>query len=211
MSTRSERKARVVALLAGRDLPGIRSWIEDERGAFEMLFPLLLHRDEMLGWRALEALGLVSASRPIETVRDRIRRLLWSMSHESGNAVPLAADAAGEMASSARLVGEFARPIASFIGIEPFVRGVHRAVARMAGVDPAPLAYLSPYLARALGHSDPVIRAHSALALLCVDPPSRSRVLALEADDARLSSYDRRTGAIVTTTVGEALRGSRCR
>lgn len=172
----------------------------------EVLFGLLFHPDELVRWRAVETLGVaaqVRAAGDLEAVRERIRRIMWSMNHESGNAMWLAPDAAGEiLASVPDLVEEFARPVASFIGLEPFVHGVHRAVARVAGVRPGPVAYLAPYLEHALSSPDPCIRAHAALALARIDPGEGAAVRdRLSQDGGSLVVYDRSAGELVTTSV----------
>lgn len=206
--TRLQRKERAVALLGERDPGKIRGWAREERTALDLLMGLLSHPEDRIRWRAVEALGVAAAVRSSEdmnAVRDRIRRLLWSMNHESGNLIWLAPDAAAEMiASVPELAQEYARIIASFIGLEPFVQGVHRAVARMARVRPETVAYLAPYLEHALGKPDPEVRAYAALALACIDP-SRAPAIRdrLGRDVESLSVYDRATGRIVTTSVGE--------
>jgi len=205
--TRKRRKARALSLLAQRDLDGIRSWAGREGNAMEFLLQLVSHRDALVRWRAVEGLGVAAAVRAVESeesVRERLRRLVWSMNHESGNAIWMAPDAAGEiMTGVPSLAGEFSRILASFINLEPFVEGVHRAVARIARVDPAPVAYLAPYLEHALSRPEAGIRAHCALALGRVDPARIAGIREkLRGDDASLDIYDRSSGELVETTVG---------
>jgi len=173
----------------------------------EFLVGLLSHREDLVRWRAVEALGIAAAVRAgddAEHVRERLRRLVWSMNHESGNLVWLAPDAAGEiLVGVPALASEYSRLITSFINLEPFVDGVHRAVARIARVDPDCVAFLAPYLEHALSRPEPMIRAHAALALGHVDPARRGVIEErLSRDEARLEVYDRSSGSIVETTVG---------
>jgi HEAT repeat protein len=204
--TRRQRKARALSLLQRRDLEALRVWAGREASALEFLMQLVSHGDVLVRWRAVEGLGIaaeVRAAHSEEVVRERLRRLLWSMNHESGNLIWMAPDAAGEiLARVPPLAAEFSRLIASFINLEPFVEGVHRAVARIAGVDPAPVAYLAPYLAFAITRPEAAVRAHGALALGRIDPSRLDSIReALSQDDAPLEIYDRLSGELVQTTV----------
>ncbi len=205
-SARRSRKARALSLLERRDLDGIRVWAAGEGNAMEFLLQLASHRDRLVRWRAVEGLGLAAAVRAVrdeEAVRERLRRLVWSMNHESGSAIWMAPDAAGEiLAAVPALSHEFSRLVASFINLEPFVEGVHRAVARIARVEPDPVAYLAPYLEHALTRPEPGIRAHSALALGRIDPSRLAGIReTLSGDEALLEIYDRSTGLLVQTSV----------
>jgi HEAT repeat protein len=202
-----------VELLGGRDAGELRGWAREERNAMELLVGLTFHRDAQVRWRAVEALGLaaaVQAEGDREAVRDRLRRLLWSMNHESGNVMWLGPDAVGEILTAVpELADEFARVVASFIALEPFVHGVHRAVARIASVRPDPVAYLAPYLEHALSDRDPVIRAHAAVALAHIDPSRAGGIREqLARDDDELEVYDRAEGALVTTSVCRLVQSS---
>jgi hypothetical protein len=154
----------------------------------------------------VEGLGIAAAVRAAESqeaVRERLRRLVWAMNHESGNVIWMAPDAAGEiLAAVPSLADEYSRLVASFINLEPFVEGVHRAVARIARVAPGSVAYLVPYLEFAISRPEAALRAHAALALRSIDPSRLDSIHeALSGDDAPLEIYDRDSGDIVQTTV----------
>jgi HEAT repeat protein len=209
--TRRQRKERAVRLLDRRRTAEIREWARQERNAMELLFMLTYVRDDTMRMRALEALSITSAvvaEQDLEAVRDRLRRLVWAMNHESGNVPWHAPDAAGEILAGAPvLIEEFGRIVASFIGLEPFVHGVHRAVARMSEADPGPVSYLEPYLVHATSSPDPVIRAHAARALIHIDPRAhRPRLVGLADDEETFMAYDRQTGRARTTSVGGFVR-----
>jgi HEAT repeat protein len=209
--SRGARKLEALALLGRRDLDGVRAWAGRDPGASEVLTMLLYVRDDTLRYRALEALGVVAgvmAGRDLTAVRERLRRILWSMNHESGNVPWHAPEAAGEiLANVPELADEFARLVAAFINLEPFVHGVHRALARVAEARPGAVAYLAPYLEHALESADAVIRAHAAVALAHVDPEgSRGRLVALLDDSDTLLAYDRSSGTAGRVPVGRFVR-----
>jgi hypothetical protein len=211
--TRRQRKARALSLLQGRDLEALRVWAGHEASALEFLLQLVSHGDALVRWRAVEGLGIaaeVRAAQGEEVVRERLRRLMWSMNHESGNLIWMAPDAAGEiLARVPSLAAEFSRLVASFINLEPFVEGVHRAVARIAGVDPAPVAYLAPYLAFAITRPEAEVRAHGALALGLIDPGRQAEIREkLSGDAEAFDVYDRASGEIVRTTVEKLVLGA---
>ncbi|EMG35960.1 HEAT-like repeat containing protein [Desulfocurvibacter africanus PCS] len=52
------------------------------------LFQMLLHRDELVRWRAVEAFGLIVSSlarRDMEAARVVMRQMMWRLNEESGN------------------------------------------------------------------------------------------------------------------------------
>ena len=212
VTSRRHRNAVALSLLEERDLDAVRSWAGCEASALEFLLQLASHSDALVRWRAVEALGVASAVRAAsdpEAVRERLRRLVWSMNHESGNAIWMAPDAAGEILTAVpALASEYSRLVASFINLEPFVEGVHRAIARIASVEPGPVAYLEPYLEFALTRPEPLIRAHAALALASIDPARLGEIRDRLSDDgAGVEVYERTAGLIVTTTVGRLVGG----
>ncbi|MEG6551164.1 hypothetical protein V6C53_13085, partial [Desulfocurvibacter africanus] len=52
------------------------------------LFQMLLHRDDLVRWRAVEAFGLIVSSlarRDMEAARVVMRQMMWRLNEESGN------------------------------------------------------------------------------------------------------------------------------
>lgn len=210
MSRRRRRKAEAMDLLARMDPQEVRTWIQEKPGAEEVLGALTFTRDEQLARRAVQALGWaarVRSEEDVEQVRDRIRRLIWSMNHESGNLVWRAPEMIGEMIVGVpQLASEYTRVLASFINLEPFEGGVHGAVARIATVDPSAVEYLTPYLESVTASPDPLIRVCAALALARIDPSRVESVLAsLGEDETSVQFYDQESHELFTTTVGGAI------
>jgi hypothetical protein len=133
-------KGQVRELLTKGDLGAVVSLVGRSPGGMRELRMLLLEPEDLIRWRAIQAIGkvmAVKAGRDLEAVREEVRRLLWSMSDESGNFLPHAPEAIGEiLANVPPLIDEFAAVLFSFIEEEPFERGVHWAIARISQIAP---------------------------------------------------------------------------
>ena len=118
-------------------------------------------------------------------------------------------EAIGEMlARVPPLIREFASPLGSYRAEEPFEAGTYIALARLAEVDPEAIREIAPYLVSGLQDADPRIRAHAALALLWSRAEAgRDGVESLADDHAEITVYDRGSGTLRQTTVGELVRG----
>jgi HEAT repeat protein len=192
------------------DAARLEAWAAEVPVALELLCALSFDADRRTARRAAQAMGIaarVRAAADVEDVRDRIRRLLWSMNHESGNLVWLAPDMIGEMIVGApSLAPEYTRVLAAFINLEPFVEGVHRALARIGSVSPESIGYLEPYLVHALSDDDAGIRLSAARALAAIDPVKHlARITQMRADPGSIADYDPQSHEIVVTTVGKAI------
>jgi hypothetical protein len=142
------------------------------------LLSALCREDEKVKWRAVTSLGvLVSemAGKNPERARDVIRRMVWSLNEESGNAGWGLPEAMGEiLARSEILAPEFAplllsyiRPGCNLLDFEPLLEGALWATGRLAETRPDLLRslgaekFLFPYLES----PNPAIRGLSIRAL----------------------------------------------
>ena len=207
-TSRAERRETARLLLGGFDLDAIRGWAAAEPQAVRMLQSLLFDEDELVPWRAVEALGLVAAVRArggLEPVRELLRRTLWLMNDESGGLLWHGPQVMGAvLASVPSLCGEFAPIVESFLEEDPFRVGTRWALWRLAAVRPELPASVAGALIASLADRDPAVRGHAALALLA----ARGEDLAVLArDEAPLVVFDHRAGTLRTTTVASAARG----
>jgi hypothetical protein len=206
-----DRKSFVRLLLLNRDLEGYLDWIRDNRDASRILNYLLFDSDEIVRWRAIEAVGRVAAQKAgtnPEGVREIIRRMLWAMNDESGNSFWHAPEVIGEvLANVPGLTQEFVPTIPSLMNLEPYERGVHWAMARIAGVTPEAFAGFTDPLNRSLSDPDPYIRGYALLALAPQGMTAvTGRIELLLNDDARFAGYDALSGEFRDFTVGECAR-----
>ncbi len=116
-----ELKAKLAEALAGED------WSERVDGLaggrpgdlVGPLFQMLLHRDDLVRWRAAEAFGLVVpalARQDMEAARVVMRQMMWRMNEESGNMGWGVAEAMGAvMAGHEGLAREYHTILASYV------------------------------------------------------------------------------------------------
>ncbi len=209
-SKRVARKQRVLELLANRDLDGFSTWMAEDGSPAAVLVSLLFVNDELLSWRAIEALGKLMGAKALddpEIVRDYLRRLFWSMNDESGSVIWNAPEAIGEiLAQAPDLAHEYTLRLLSFLHEEPFERGAHWAVARLAKVRPDAFTEGAEMLIDSLADPDPTIRGLAASALLAIDAKSSRRAVeALQNDESPVTEYDFHSGQLKWTTVGRMI------
>jgi HEAT repeat protein len=207
-SRRQRRRQAVRQLLERRDLTGLQALAAQTPQAASHLVGLLNEPEDLLRWRAIEALGLLAARRATEdpdAVRDLIRRQLWSMNDESGNVAWHAAEAVGEiLARVPALAPEYTAMLASHADVPLFRAGVLWALDRIAGVRPDLVQDHVPLLLQSLADPQPEARGYAASALGrlgTTEPLSR-----LRADDAPIDLYDFEQGEMVRTTVAALAR-----
>ena len=144
----------------------------------------------------------------LDKVRDILRRLFWQMNDESGGLVWQAPELIGEIIVNVPiLIPEYAGLLLSFLREEPFERGTHFAIYRVAQINADPFVDRLSELVNSVSNPDPAIQAYSALALGTMKEQDFRRVLKpLLKDHSQLQHYDVRCGDFVTMTVGEAAR-----
>lgn len=158
-------KRRVIGLLESQDffekINQLRGDIRPR--VINVLFSTLISQDERIKWHSVTAMGILisdQAKEDMESARNIMRRLMWSLNDESGSIGWGAPEAMGEiMACHEGLAGEFAplhvsyiRKDGNFLEYEPLQRGAVWGIGRLAQVRPGllkPLGavdHLLPYL-----------------------------------------------------------------
>ncbi len=207
-STLTDRKDAARRRLAAFDLDGIAAWARAEPRAARVLQSLLFDEDDLVRWRAVEAVGRVAAvlaERGLEPARELLRRTLWLMNDESGGLLWVGPQVlAAVLANVPALCGEFGPVVASFLEEEPFRAGTRWALWRLAGARPDLVAESAAELAASFSDPDPAIRGLAALALSAVHAGDLSP---LAEDGAAFTVFDPRTGELRALTVGDAARG----
>jgi len=212
-TTTRQRKVTLRRLLETRDHEALLAWARDERHAARTVFSALFESDELLRWRAIEALGLLAgqeSQHDVERVREWLRRLLWNMNDESGGLMWHGAEAIGEILLNVeQLIPEFTIILHSFHREEPFQAGTYMALARLAGREPERVAPFVPFLREGLSDPDPRIRAHAARILHRVGAPRAEHPAwdTVLADDTPITVYDHHTGELRDTTVAAHATG----
>jgi HEAT repeat protein len=208
---RRERKDLARSLVEAFDLDGVERWAAGERQAWATLQPLLFDHDELVRWRAVEAVGRVAAVRAredVDRVRDMLQRTLWLMNDESGGVLWFGPQVVGAvLANVPALCGELLGVLASFVEEDPFRAGTRWALWRVALASPAAVAGAAAgALASSLHDPDAAVRGHAALALAAAAGPAATGIL--QEDLAELVVFDPRTGTLRHATVRQAATGA---
>lgn len=184
------------------------------RRAVNPLFSFLYHQDPLVRWRAVTALGAVTAAladTEMESARVVFRRLMWNLNDESGGIGWGSVEVMGEiLALNRRMRDEYLpilisylRPEGNYLEHEGLQAGLLWAVGRVAQVDPAPLRETAPLIEAHLGASNPGLRGMAAWACGCMaDAGALKSLEALSGDAADIALWiDRK---LFHTTVGKA-------
>jgi hypothetical protein len=166
------------------------------------LLSFLFHRSSWVKWRAVTALGLVvsrMAENSLESARNIMRRLMWSLNDESGGIGWGSAETMGEiMARSDTLAQEFHCILLSYVQEHgnplenPLLeRGVLWGIGRLAQARPEGVEGCEFHLLPYLRSRDPIHRGHALWALGFVHAPiPRDMLEALLKDETEIELYE---------------------
>lgn len=204
------RKQQIRNMLVQRNIDAVKSLGRDSNSALRLLFAETYDLDELIQWRAIEALGIaaeVQAKSRLSKIRDFVRRLFWLMNDESGGLGWRAPEAIGEiLARIPDLAAEQAVLLPHFFVEEPFERGTFFAVSRIAEQAPHLFFDHAELLSQALTHEDPGIRAFALRTLIAMDRIHPHRASSLLEDDAPVQTYDFSTGVLTEISPASVAR-----
>jgi len=164
---RVNQKKILKKLLLDGDLKKIADMSIDDKGIINLLFSFSYDKDDVMTWRTIESVGLIAeklSSTDPEFIRNTARRLLWSMTEESG----------GMSWSAPEMLGEIIRanpeefydliPILwSHRDEDVFRAGTVWAMSRIAEVAPEKVAFISQQLRQMIKDDNPQIRGYSII------------------------------------------------
>jgi hypothetical protein len=205
------KKAEIRQRLLERDLEAVATWATKVRNPLRILFSLTYDSDNLVRWRAVEAVGTVTrqlAPTGSDKLRDFVRRMLWQMNDESGGLSWLAPELVGEVLVNAPdLLKEFSSMLPSYLVEEPFERGTHLAIYRLASIRPELFTDCLEQLMRSLDDPDPNVRGLAALAVGTVDREAGAeRLKSLRTDSDEIELYNFDNGQFEKFTVGQLAR-----
>lgn len=169
---------------------------------------LALDREELIYWKAVEAAGHLSAClgrNSPDGVRSFVRRLLWSLSDESGDMAWGAMEMLAEIYLANPDTCYDIPPILIHMDELIFRRSAVWAAGRIAcGNHPEAVREVSEELIAETGNNDPEIRAYAAWALGCLGGSSAREAVAGLVTDTSGPVKFYRDGELRLISVGEA-------
>lgn len=182
---------------------------KQDKSVIRWIISFSYDKDDVVTWRAAEAIGKVThqlSKKRMDVVRDTVRRLLWTMTEESG----------GIGWSSAEMIGEIIRnnpddlsdiiPVLwSFRDEEMFRAGVVWAMCRIASVRPDLVRFITGDLRAMIKDNNPEVRGYSALAIgLLGDEDAVSDIKGLAGDNMTIRVYN--SGELSKIAINELLK-----
>ena len=205
----------LIAALEKPDYSVICHWAAGDKLVLSRLFSLTYTMDDVLGWRAVKALGLAAAQvagQDAEFVRNILRRLIWSLNDESGGIGWRSPQAMGAIiAQCPRQFAEFVPIVVSLFDLDEthFYPGVLWAIGQIADQDRDMVQFAAPRVLACLSDPDPQTRG---MAVWCLgrlgDAQAIPALEPLRTDPAMLSVFadDRRCERTVGELAQEAMK-----
>lgn len=199
------RKKEIRALLQHMDFSALKELPSLEK-AITMLISLSYDKQSALSWRAIEAIGILSAELAVtdpDRVRNIVGRLLWMIRDESGGIGWSVPEILGEIVrNNPELCKDIASIIASFHDEKMLTPGVLRALGRIGQINTETTAYAVPIIRSYLSSADPVTRGFAVIAAAAMGDAGSLTVLEkLREDNSEVSLYE--DGELVKKTVAQ--------
>jgi len=150
--------------LSNNDLDGVTALARQNRRVLSTLVRLAYDKNTLVGWRAIMATGLAARemiTTDLEFLRETCRKLIWSLSDESGGIGWSAPELLGEIASAdPKRFKDFIPLVASVYEIEEdvFRAGVLFAIGRIALSAPELAAPYQKIIISSLADRDPLVK-----------------------------------------------------
>ncbi|MBW2624142.1 MAG: hypothetical protein JRD68_14635 [Deltaproteobacteria bacterium] len=195
-------KSAVRNLLVNYDRAELLSLLDQKQGVIARLNRLLFDGDELIQWRAAEALGWVAGKDPF-ALEKIIGRLLYTLNDDSGSIGWFTPQALGEIgANDPELVEDFFPAIISNISREVFRPGCLWAIGRMARIRPDLVEESGDLVKICLSDPDPRVRGLACWCFIPIDHAQAKEILqGLLQDKARFPFYE--NGELGLKVVGE--------
>ncbi len=179
-------KKAIQQYLDSNDLDAIVALAKEHRRILALLVRSAYDKETLAGWRAIKAVGLVAGElikTDYEFLRETARKLLWSLSDESGSIGWSAPEMLGEIvAADPQRFSDIISLIAGVYSIEEnvFRPGVVYALSRIAEVSPELVMPHHEIIVQALSEPDPLTKAYALQTIQSIwkleGPESRTRI-----------------------------------
>lgn len=193
-------------LLQNGDLEKIAAISSDDRGIINLLFAFSYDKEDVMTWRAIEGVGLIAKKIAVddaEFIRSTARRLLWSMTEESGGISWSAPEMLGEIIrANPKKFADLIPILWSSRNEDVFRAGTIWAMGRIAEVAPESIVFISQELRQMIEDPDPQIRGYSIWVLGKIDGiETINDIKKFSKDENQIYFY--RNKSLVKISVGE--------
>jgi hypothetical protein len=157
-------KQRIRHALEANDLEAVASLAKENRKTLSLLVRMAYDKETLVGWRAIRAVGLAAQTlvkTEYDFLRETVRRLLWSLSDESGGIGWSAPEILGEIVSAdPQRFSDIIPLIAEVYDIEEkvFRPGILYALGKIAEKRPDLVVPYKDLIKRALSAGEPLSR-----------------------------------------------------
>jgi hypothetical protein len=157
-------KSAILRSLEENDLRGVAEHVHKHRRVLSVLIRLAYNKDTLVGWRAILAIGIAAdglVRQHSELLRETCRKMLWSLTDESGGIGWSAPEILGEIISAdPKRFMDIIPIIASVYEIEEdiFRPGVLYALGRIAEKNPELAAPYQKIIILSLTDKEPLVR-----------------------------------------------------
>ena len=208
-------KKQLRKLLECRNLEKLADLAGRKHRVLGLLVSLTFDRNPLIGWRAVEAMGVAAdriAENDPDCVRQHLRRLYWLLSEESGGVCWRAPESMAEIVRlRPRVFGDYVSIIVTLIeqmadeDLVHFRPGILWAIGRLGPLAREELDVVLCTIDACLDHADSQVRG---MAAWCLGQCGRGEVLAtrepLFGDPSPVRIYE--NGELVSVTVSELAR-----
>jgi hypothetical protein len=159
-------KAEIKRLLEEKDYEGIVELSRKKRNLFSRLVAMTYDKSDVIAWRAMEAIGAITARMSPDKGRAVIQKVLWMLREESGNNAWSGPEILGEiLRANPEPYRDVVAVLVSFHEEEFFRPGILWAMYRIARRWPELIEPFSDIAVEYLDSPDPSIRGYAALVL----------------------------------------------
>jgi hypothetical protein len=157
-------KRNILHNLEANDLDAVVALAKEKRRVLGLLVRMAYDKETLVGWRAIKAIGLAAKAlvqTDHEYLREMVRKLLWSLSDESGGIGWSAPEILGEIVSAdPERFSDIIPLIAEVYDIEEkvFRPGILYALGKIAEVRPDLVMPYKGLIKRALADGEPLSR-----------------------------------------------------
>jgi hypothetical protein len=159
-------KKSILHALESNDLDAVASLVKENRRALAILVRISYDKETLAGWRAIKAVGIAAKAlvkTDHEFLRETVRKLLWSLSDESGGIGWSAPELLGEIVSAdPKRFSDIVPLIAQVYEVEEevFRSGVVYALALIAETAPEQVAVCQKIVIMSLADKNPLVKIY---------------------------------------------------